>query len=44
MKIQIEEAPEPEDIMFENLEFTTMKKTYRVVGMNTISLLLMALP
>jgi hypothetical protein len=43
MKIQIEEAPEPEDIMFENLEFTTMKKTYRVVGMNTISLLLIGI-
>ena len=42
-KIQIEEAPEPEDIMFENLEFTTMKKTYRVVGMNTISLLLIGI-
>ena len=42
-KIQIEEAPEPEDILFENLEFTTMKKTYRVVGMNMISLLLIGI-
>ena len=42
-KIQIEEAPEPEDIIFENLEFTTMTKTYRVVGMNMISLLLIGI-
>ena len=42
-KIQIDEAPEPEDIVFENLEFTTMKKTYRVVGMNMISLLLIGI-
>ena len=42
-KIQIEEAPEPEDIIFENLEFTTKTKTYRVVGMNMISLLLIGI-
>ena len=42
-KIQIEEAPEPEDIVFENLEFTTITKTYRVVGMNMISLLLIGI-
>ena len=43
LKVQIEEAPEPEDIVFENLEFTTMTKTYRVVGMNMISLLLIGI-
>ena len=43
LKIQIQEAPEPEDVVFENLEFTTMTKTYRVVGMNMISLLLIGI-
>lgn len=41
--IQIEEAPEPEDIIFENLEFTSKTKAYRVVGMNMISLLLIGI-
>ena len=43
MKINIEEAPNPEDIIFENLEFTQQSKVYRVVGINMISLLLIAI-
>ena len=43
MKINIEEAPNPEDIIFENLEFTQQSKAYRVVGINMISLLLIAI-
>ena len=43
INIQIEEAPEPEDIIFENLEFTSKTKAYRVVGMNMISLLLIGI-
>ena len=43
MKINIEEAPNPEDIIFENLEFTQKSKVYRVVGINMISILLIAI-
>ena len=43
MKINIEDAPNPEDIIFENLEFTQQSKVYRVVGINMISLLLIAI-
>ena len=40
LKLDIEEAPIPEDIIFENLEFTPQSKVYRVVGINMISLIL----
>ena len=43
LKMEIEEAPNPEDIIFENLEFTQQSKTYRVVGYNMISLLLIGI-
>ena len=43
LKINIEDAPNPEDIIFENLEFTQQSKVYRVVGINMISLLLIAI-
>ena len=43
LKIKIEEAPNPEDIIFENLEFTPKEKAYRVVGINMISLILIAI-
>ena len=43
MKINIEDAPNPEDIFFENLEFTQQSKIYRVVGINMISILLIAI-
>ena len=43
LKINIEEAPNPEDIIFENLEFTPKEKAYRVVGINMISLVLIAI-
>ena len=43
MKIKIEEAPDPEDIIFENLEFKPHKKFYRILGINTISILLIAI-
>ena len=43
LKINIEEAPSPEDIIFENLEFTQQSKVYRVVGINMISILLIAI-
>ena len=43
LKINIEEAPIPEDIIFENLEFTPQSKVYRVVGINMISLLLICI-
>ena len=43
IKINIEEAPNPEDIIFENLEFPSQSKVYRVVGINMISLLLIAI-
>ena len=42
LKIHIEEAPNPEDIIFENLEFTQQSKAYRVLGINMISILLIA--
>ena len=43
LKINIEEAPHSQDIIFENLEFTQQSKVYRVVGINMISLLLIAI-
>ena len=43
IKVKIEEAPNPEDIIFENLEFTEQSKVYRVVGINMISILLIAI-
>ena len=43
LKIKIAEAPNPKDIIFENLEFTQREKTYRVVGINMISLILIGI-
>ena len=43
LKIKITEAPNPKDIIFENIEFTQREKTYRVVGINMISLILIGI-
>ena len=43
LNIKIAEAPNPKDIIFENLEFTQREKFYRVVGINMISLILIGI-
>ena len=43
LKLSIKEAPNPDDIIFENLEFSQQSRTYRVVGINMISLILIAI-
>ena len=43
LNINIAEAPNPKDIIFENLEFTQREKFYRVFGINMISLILIGI-